>query len=110
MAWNAIKSGAVAAVAPVENGAPGASLFVPFTLSPGQKKTITVFTAWYVPETDMKHGKPGEAKDKDACDPESGCCSSPSQIGLDKYDHDFDAAFYKPWYSNRFKSVEEVSV
>lgn len=106
MAWNAIKSGEAKAVAPVESGAPGASLFIPFKLSPGQKKNITIHFAWYVPESDQKHGKPGG--EKVDCDPANGCCSSPSQIGLDKYDKDFDAPFYKPWYSSKFKNVEEV--
>ena len=27
---------------------------------------------------------------------------------LDKYDKDFNGKFYKPWYSSRFKNVEEV--
>jgi uncharacterized protein (DUF608 family) len=106
MAWNTIKSGEVKAVAPVENGAPGASVFVPFKLAPGQKKVIKIFMAWYVPVSEQVHGKVGEKKEN--CDPESGCCASPSDIGLDKYDKDFDAPFYKPWYSSRFKTVEEV--
>ena len=107
MAWNNIKSGEAKAVAPVDSGAPGASLFVPFKLSPGQKKVIKVYLTWYVPGSDQVHGKAGEQKED--CDPESGCCASPSQIGLDKYDKDFDAPFYQPWYSSRFKTVEEVS-
>ena len=107
MAWNKIKSGDITGVDPVESGAPGASLYVPFRLNAGQKKTIRIYLAWYVPDSDMKHGKEGEKKED--CDPESGCCSSPSQIGLSGYDSDFDAPFYKPWYASKFKSVEEVS-
>jgi len=106
MVWNTIKSGELKPVEPVEADAPGASLFVPFKLSPGQTKVIKVYTAWYAPDSDQTHGKVGPKKEK--CDPESGCCSSPSDLGLDKYDKDFDAPFYKPWYSSRFKSVEEV--
>jgi len=45
---------------------------------------------------------------KENCDPASGCCNSPSDIGLDKYDKDFNGKFYKPWYSSRFKTIEEV--
>src|SRR5690606_29427700 len=37
MAWNTIKEGNVNANPPVESGAPGASLFVPFTLNPGEE-------------------------------------------------------------------------
>ena len=101
MAWNKIKNGESNAVEPVETGAPGASLFVPFTLCTVRKKQSCVYLAWYVPESDQTYGKAGEKKD---CDPDSGCCSSPSQLGLDKYDKDFDAPFYKPWYSSQFKS------
>lgn len=107
MAWNKIKSGDTNPVEPVESGAPGASLYVPLKLSPGEKKLVRVFLSWYIPETDMKHGKVGEKKEN--CDPESGCCASPSDIGLDKYDKDFDGAFYKPWYSSKFKTIEEVA-
>ena len=46
---------------------------------------------------------------KENCDPASGCCNSPSDISLDKYDKDFNGKFYKPWYSSRFNSVEEVA-
>lgn len=106
MAWNNIKNGEMKAVAPVESGAPGASLFVPFKLLPGQKKTITVYFTWYVPDSDLTFGKTEEKKD---CDPASGCCSSPSDIGLDKYDKDFDGPFYKPWYSSQFATIEEVN-
>jgi hypothetical protein len=107
MAWNAVKNGEVNKVAPVESGAPGASLYVPFTIAPGKAKTIRVMMAWYTPESDQAYGKTGERKEN--CDPASGCCNSPSDIGLDKYDKDFDGKFYKPWYCNRFKNLEEVS-
>ena len=42
MAWNTVKNGEVKAVAPVEKDAPGASLYVPFTIGPGKEKTIRV--------------------------------------------------------------------
>ena len=106
MAWNKIKSGDLQPVEPVEAGAPGASLYTPFSLSPGEEKLVKVFFAWYVPDSNLTFGKTEEKKQP--CNPESGCCSSPSVIGLDKYDKDFNAAFYKPWYSSRFKTVEEV--
>ena len=62
--------------------------------------------AWYTPDTDQTYGKMGERKEN--CDPASGCCTSPSDIGLDKYDKDFDGKFYKPWYSSRFNNIDEV--
>lgn len=108
MAWNTVKSGEAKAVAPVDNDAPGASLYVPFTLAPGKEKTIRVMMAWYCPDSEQTYGEMGARKEN--CDPASGCCNSPADIGLDKYDMDFDGKFYKPWYSSRFKSIEEVAV
>ena len=106
MAWNTVKNGEVKAVAAVESDAPGASLFVPFTVAAGKEKTINVMMAWYTPDSELTFGGIGMRKEN--CDPASGCCNSPSDIGLDKYDKDFNGKFYKPWYSSRFKTVEEV--
>jgi uncharacterized protein (DUF608 family) len=106
MAWNTIKAGEIKPVAPVDEGAPGASLYVPFKLTPGQNKSIRIFMCWYVPDTDQTHGT--EAPDKTNCDPASGCCSSPSKLQLDPYDKDFDGPFFKPWYSSQFNKVEDV--
>ena len=35
MAWNTVKNGEAKTVAPVDQDAPGASLYVPFTIGPG---------------------------------------------------------------------------
>ncbi|MES1219787.1 MAG: GH116 family glycosyl hydrolase, partial [Bacteroidota bacterium] len=86
--------------------APGASLYVPFSIGAGKEKTIRVMMAWYSPDTDQTYGDVG--KKKENCDPSNGCCNSPSDIGLDKYDHNFDGKYYKPWYSNRFKNIDEL--
>lgn len=107
MVWNAVKNGEVKAVAPVESGAPGASLFVPFKLGAGKSKTIKIMMAWYTPESDIAWGTPGDHKEN--CDPSSGCCSSPDALGLDKYDKNFDGKFYKPWYSSRFNNMKEAA-
>ncbi len=108
MAWNTVKNGEAKAIAPVDNDAPGASLYVPLTIAPGKEKTIRVMMAWYSPESELTYGKMGERKEN--CDPASGCCNLPSDILLDKYDKDFNGATYKPWYSSRFNSVEEVAL
>ena len=107
MAWNTVKNGEIKPVAPVEKGAPGASLYVPFTLAAGQEKTIRLMLAWYTPDSEQTYGSLGERKTN--CDPESGCCNSPADILLDKYDKDFNGKFYKPWYSSKFKNIEEVA-
>jgi uncharacterized protein (DUF608 family) len=106
MAWNAAKNAEVKNVAPVEKDAPGASLYVPFSLAPGKEKTIRVYMAWYVPDTDQQHGTIG--KPKENCTTDNGCCNSPADLGLDKYDKNFDGPYYKPWYSNRFANIQEV--
>jgi uncharacterized protein (DUF608 family) len=106
MAWNAVKNAEIKNNGPVDKDAPGASLYTPFTLLPGAAKTIRLMFAWYTPDSELTFGKIGARREN--CDPASGCCNSPSDIGLDKYDKDFDGKFYKPWYSNRFKNIEEV--
>ncbi|MBP5274537.1 MAG: hypothetical protein ILO36_06345, partial [Abditibacteriota bacterium] len=54
MLWNNIAKGE-AAVRKNENGrSPGASLAAPFALEPGEKKSIAVRFAWYVPESDQQ--------------------------------------------------------
>ena len=107
MAWNAVKNAEINEVAPVESDAPGASLYIPFQLAAGKSKTIKILLAWYTPESDFTVGEMGNRKEN--CDPSSGCCNSPSEIGLDKYDRDFDARYYKPWYSSKFKDIGELT-
>ncbi|MEX6690473.1 GH116 family glycosyl-hydrolase [Danxiaibacter flavus] len=81
MAWNAVKNGSAKSTAPVEKDAPGASLYVPLNLKPGERKTIRLYMTWYVPESDLHVGDivPDEKKD---CDPNSGCCASPEDLGV----------------------------
>ena len=107
MAWNAVKDGKAETVAPVDKDAPGASLYVPFKLAAGKEKTIRLMMAWYTPDTEYAYGNVGTPKT--GCDPSSGCCNSPSDLSLDKYDHDFDGKYFKPWYSNRFSNINEVA-
>jgi uncharacterized protein (DUF608 family) len=106
MAWNAVKNAEINSVPPVDANAPGASLYVPFKLTGGKEKTIRVMMAWYTPDSEQTYGEMGQRKEN--CDPASGCCNSPSDIGLDKYDQDFQGKYYKPWYSNRFKNINEL--
>ena len=108
MIWESIKSGELKQVDPVAKDAPGASIYVPFRIGAGEEKTIRVLMAWYVPDSDLKYGNDEGAEKNKKCDPESGCCNSPSDKGLDPYDKDFSGEYYKPWYSSRFNNVEEV--
>lgn len=105
MAWNAVKEGKVKANGPVEKDAPGASLYLPFTLGPGAKKTIRLMMAWYVPASNLHVGEV-VADDKKDCDPATGCCSTPADLGF-KIDKKI-SSHYKPWYSSRFGNIREV--
>jgi uncharacterized protein (DUF608 family) len=107
MAWNTVKNGVVKTNDPVEKDAPGASIYVPFTLAPGRVKTIKVMMAWYTPDSEQTYGEMGPRKEN--CDPNTGCCNSPSDIAIDKYDKDFNEKFYKPWYSSQFANMEAVA-
>jgi len=94
LAWDHIEKGRVQAVAPVEKDSPGASLFVPFTLKPGEEKTIRLMMAWYVPDSRMRFGRP---------------VSKPSDSAVRDASVDLPSSYYKPWYSNRFKNIEDVA-
>jgi len=90
IAWENIKENDFVENFPVENDAPGASLFVPFTLAPGAEKTINLCFSWYVPVSDLRIGNdPVSAGTGDA----GQCCSGT----------------YKPWYSGKFASIKEVA-
>jgi uncharacterized protein (DUF608 family) len=102
MAWNTIKEGNTKSVEPVPAGAPGASLFVPFTLQPGGEKVIRVMMAWYMPDSDVRFGKEGKEVKNSA-----ECCTTPAEKGLEATKA-YAGKNYKPWYSNRFKSIGEV--
>ncbi|MEO5602667.1 MAG: GH116 family glycosyl hydrolase [Cyclobacteriaceae bacterium] len=105
--WDTIKSAGVKSIDPVDEAAPGASLYVPFTLSPGKEKIIRVMTAWYVPVTDIRFGPDDTEKEK--CDPASGCCGSSSELGVKVADEAYVLGKFKPWYSSKFKDVSEVA-
>ena len=107
MAWNNVRDGKINPVAPVEKDAPGASLYVPFTLGVGKSKTIRLMMAWYVPESDMRIGDV-VMEEKQSCSPENGCCAGPKDLGI-QLTSTTDAVTYKPWYSSKFKGVDAVA-
>ncbi len=93
IAWETIMKGEIRQHDPVEKGAPGASLYIPVTLKPGETKVVKLLMAWYVPDTDLKYGKDAEGNDKETCTDAKCSCKDP---------------FYKPWYTSKFKGIEEV--
>ncbi len=99
MAWNAVARGEMQAVPAVEKDAPGASLYVPVVLKPGEKKTVKVFMAWYVPDTDMRIG--GDPKDPGDNRVPPGRSSAGSEEAA--------CRTYRPWYAGRFANVDAVA-
>jgi uncharacterized protein (DUF608 family) len=81
--WKSIENCTMVSNAPVDDVAPGASIYVPVKLKAGETKIIQVRFAWYMPDTKLSIGisaKPGQ------------------QLPV-----------YKPWYASKFKSLSEVS-
>jgi len=91
--WNSILKTEPRSTPPINNPAPGASLYVPFTLEPGETREIRLMMAWYVPDTNLKYGIDSEEPEEEECDDPDCVCRDP---------------FYKPWYSSKFSKVEDV--
>jgi len=92
LTWRNIQQAALLENPPVKGPAPGASLFVPFTLKPGESKIVRLLIAWYVPETDLRYGR----DPKNVTQSEESCsCQIPRT--------------YRPWYAGRFKDVYELA-
>ena len=87
LAWKDVAEAACVERGPVAEGAasPGASLFVPLTLAPGESRTVTLRFAWYVGESELRSGK----------DPAGTTPGDPPER-------------FRPWYAGRFASVDEV--
>jgi uncharacterized protein (DUF608 family) len=93
MTWNTISNCETKNNPPVKDGAPGASLYVPFSLRPGETKVIRLMMAWYVPNTNMKYGEDSREKNEEVCEDSNCSCKLP---------------YYKPWYSGKFADINEV--
>ena len=92
MTWENIEQLKMKAVAPIDKDAPGASLYVPVNLAPGEEKSVRLLFSWYVPNSNIRLGE--DPKTAAKCDPSSGCCSSP---------------YYQPWYSGKFANISETA-
>lgn len=95
IAWNDIENGTIKENDPGDQG-PGASLFVPVKLAPGESKTVKVMMAWYVPRSNINFGPDAET-DNDRGD------------FYNEADYADMPRFYEPWYSHRFNGVNEVA-
>ena len=96
MAWNAVADGTTIANEPVEKDAPGASLYVPFNVKAGQTRTIRLYMAWYVPQSDSRIGE-------DAVSDVDKVAECPLVKNMET------PVYYKPWYSSKFKDINEVA-
>jgi uncharacterized protein (DUF608 family) len=92
--WETVMNGGIRNTPPVEQGSPGASIYVPFSLEGGAVKTIRLMMAWYVPDSNLKLGQDSKEPDEEECDDPLCACEDP---------------WYRPWYSTRFSGVEEVA-
>ncbi|MCB9850612.1 MAG: hypothetical protein H6817_07895 [Phycisphaerales bacterium] len=89
LAWASVAAGRMVDNPPSDGPTPGASLYVPFTLRPGESRIIRVMFAWYVPHTELHFGSSERA---DASSSE--CCTPPER--------------YVPWYAGKFASAGEI--
>lgn len=94
MAWNHVVEGELRSNGPGD-GAPGASLYVPVKLQPGESQTVRLRMAWYVPRSFHRIGPDAE----NDCD--RGSCYT--ELPADYPTH------YEPYYSRRFAGVDEVA-
>ncbi len=88
MVWKDIESGIISNSHQKYNKSPGGSINVPFTLKPGEEKTIQLKFAWYSPKSNLRRGYEEECG--------TGCDCEAKLEG------------YKPWYSEKFNNIDEV--
>jgi uncharacterized protein (DUF608 family) len=92
MAWHDIQNAEVKAAGPQPNSA-GASLYVPFTVKPGEEKTVRLMVAWYVPDTHLRFMWPA---------------TSPGDSTVRDGSVDLPSKYHKPWYSSKFHTIQDV--
>jgi uncharacterized protein (DUF608 family) len=87
MAWKDVADAACYDRPPLTEGgaSPGASLFVPLRLAPGEAKSLTVRFAWFVGSTNLRIGR----------DPAGARAT--------------DSGSFRPWYAGRFTDINGVS-
>lgn len=92
--WSTILKGGTRNSPASDIDAPGASLYVPFSVGPGETKTIRLMMVWYVPDTKMKYGQDPAEQDEEECTDPNCSCNDP---------------FYKPWYAGKFADINEIA-
>jgi hypothetical protein len=93
--WRDIESGASYSRAPLlDDSSPGASIFVPFSVRPGEARTISLRFAWHAPKSNLF--KPADIP----TDSNVVSCNVVSCTDV--------AGTYQPWYAGRFSSIEKL--
>ena len=93
--WRDVESGASYSRDPLlDDSSPGASIFVFFSIAPGEARTISLRFAWYAPKSNLF--KPANI----SSDSNVVSCSV---VGCTPV-----AGTYQPWYAGRFSSIEEL--
>jgi len=100
IAWNTVSAGKTRDSAPIDKGAPGASLFVPFKLAPNESKTIRLYFSWYIPYTKLHVG------DIESPENTTPPCDTHEAYSRDK---NSTAYYYRPWYSSKFDDIHATS-
>ena len=81
MRWQAIRQGNVRVAARADGKSAGGSISAAFSLEPGEAREITVFFAWYVPDSSLR-------------------------LGMETEEHSIET--YRPWYAGRFSGADAV--
>jgi hypothetical protein len=63
--WKNIENMSLKDNPPIDEPVPGASIYVPVSLNPGEEKTIKVNYCWYFPDTKLKLGRRADEKEAD---------------------------------------------
>jgi uncharacterized protein (DUF608 family) len=77
-----------------DDASPGASLFIPFSVAPGEARTISLRFAWYAPQSNLF--KPADIP------------SDSNVVNCNVVNCTAVAGTYQPWYAGRFSSIEKL--
>ncbi len=98
LAWKDVEGGRCYRRQPVKDRgpAPGATIFVPFSLGPEKEKTIRLLISWYVPKTNLRCG--------------SDTAEQPPPVGEGNWEKEprRELSTYVPWYAGKFPGIDEV--
>ena len=62
LAWRNVQEGRLLANPPSDQDCPGASLYTPIRLGPGQSTTVRLMLAWHVPSSRLQHGQSRDSR------------------------------------------------